>query len=181
MDPEVAARARLRALRPEDAETIARWGLDEKFCRAADWTVNLALETHLAFQQRLIEQPPSDLTRLGVQVEEDLVGYVVLQGEGRMRRELGFVIGERRLWRQGLGYAAARAGLVHGFTVMQLSEIWAEAVEANPASIAILRRLGMLETGIGDIGKYAGTQSRYRRFALSLNAFSEREARTAPI
>ena len=175
MHPDAAPDVRLRPLRPDDAATIARWGLDDEFCRAAGWTVGLDQQEHLAFQQRLIEDPPADLTRLGVQSGADLAGYVVLQGGEPGRRELGFVIGERRRWRQGLGHAAARAGLVHGFTAMHLSEIWAEALDANHASVAILRRLGMREKGIGASGSYAGTASRYRRFSLSATDFRSLE------
>ena len=56
-------------------------------------------------------------------------------------------------------------------TKMHLTEIWAEALEANVASIAILRRLGMRETGLGAQGEYSGTVSRYRQFSLAADDF----------
>ena len=58
-------------------------------------------------------------------------------GSQPRRRELGFVIGERRHWRQGLGRAAAEAGLRFGFASLGLSQIWAEALDANRASVRI--------------------------------------------
>lgn len=147
----------LRTLAPEEAEGLADWGGDQEFCRAAGWTVGLSRQEHVTFQRRLIAEPPADLTRLGVYTHGRLIGYVALQGGEPTRRELGFLIGERRLWRRAFGAAAACAGLLHGFTKMHLTEIWAEAPEANVASIAILRRLGMRETGLGAQGEYAGT------------------------
>ena len=164
----------LRPLAPEEAEGLADWGGDEEFCRAAGWTVGLSRQEHVRFQQRLITEPPADLTRPGVYKDGRLVGYVALQGGESRRRELGFLIGERRLWGRGFGAAAARAGLLHGFTKMHLTEIWAEALEANVASIAILRRLGMRETGLGAQGEYSGIVSRYRQYSLAADDFHRR-------
>ena len=157
----------LRPLTRDDAVTIASWGADDAFCRAAGWTVGLTREELESFQRRLISQPPHDLLRFGVRHLDDLVGYVDLHGDEPDRRELGFVIGPRSAWGQGLGTHAARAGLVHGFTVMGLREIWAEALEANVASMAILRRVGMRETGPGGGALYQGIPSTYRQFSIT--------------
>lgn len=164
--------ARLRPLTPDDAATIASWGADDKFCRAAGWTVRLAREERVRFHQRLISDPPRDLVRLGVQHHEDLVGYVDLHGDEATRRELGFVIGPRSAWGQGIGTEAARAGLAYGFTVIRLEEVWAEALEANIASVAILRKIGMTETGPGGHADHAGLPSRYRRFSIRFDQFA---------
>lgn len=157
----------LRPLTLEDAGTIAGWAADPIFCRAAGWTVGLPPGEHLAFQTRLIAQPPTDLVRLGVSLDGRLVGYVVFQGTEAGRRELGFVIGERGLWGQGLGLAAAWAGLRCGFATMGLSHLWAEALDADAASVRILKRLGMQETGPGSQGTYLGRPSHYRQFAIT--------------
>jgi RimJ/RimL family protein N-acetyltransferase len=46
-----------------------------------------------------------------------------------------------------------------GFSQLALTEIWAEALETNVASLHILRRLGMTEAGPGDAG--------FRRFVIT--------------
>lgn len=66
-----------------------------------------------------------------------------------------------------MGMAVATAGLTYGFQVLGLKEIWAEALEANRASIRILQRLGMTETGWGDMDTHLGRASRYRQFAIA--------------
>lgn len=164
-------RVALRALTLEDAGTIAGWAADPVFCRAADWTVGLHPSEYLAFQAGLITDSPTDLVRLGSALDERLVGYIALQGHEVGRRELGFVIGERALWGRGLGTAVASAGVHHGFDVMGLTQIWAEALDANTASVRILERLGLQETGVGEQGTYLGQLSRYRRFAISRDEF----------
>lgn len=61
----------------------------------------------------------------------------------------------------------ARAGLAYGFDVLKLRTIWAEAIDANTASVAILRRIGMREIGFGGEAEFLGVCSRYRQFELS--------------
>lgn len=60
---------------------------------------------------------------------------------------------------------------------MHLEQVWAEALEANVASMAILRKVGMTETGPGEEGDYAGTPSRYAQFAITTDEFSRRDMR----
>lgn len=161
----------LRALTLEDAGTIAGWAADPSFGRAAGWTVGLPPSEYVAFQAGLITEPPTDLVRLGAALYGRLVGYVALQGVEVRRRELGFVIGERVLWGQGLGTAVASAGLHHGFLALGLTQIWAEALHANTASVRILENLGMRETGVGEQGTYLDQRSHYRQFTLSSDEF----------
>lgn len=156
----------MRPLTLEDAGTIAGWAADPLFCRAADWSGGLPPSEYLTFQTALIAEPPTGLVRLGAVLDGRLVGYVALQGSEVGRRELGFVIGKRALWGRGLGMVAASAGLSHGFGTMGLTQIWTEALDANAASVRILERLGMRETGFGDQGIYLGQPSHYRQFTL---------------
>lgn len=163
---EPAPEVTLRALTRADADEIAGWGLDDQFCAAAGWTAGLPYEHHQARHRLQVTDPPPDLLRFAAAQGDRLVGYVDLAGTEPDRRELGYVIGPRALWGQGLGLAAARAGLDHGFRVLGLREIWAEAADANVASVKILQRLGMVETGPGAETTYVGQPARHRRFTL---------------
>lgn len=156
----------LRELVPGDADLIAAWSCDDSFCRAAGWTVR-PVEEHRTFQRRMIVAPPADLLRLAATEDGRLVGYVDLHGSDPDRRELGFLVGPREAWGRGLGMAAASAGLRYGFQELGLKEIWAEALQANRASIHILQKLGMIETGWGDAETYLGQPSRYRQFVIA--------------
>ena len=162
----------LRPLVTEDAAVIAGWALDEAFCRAAEWSSGLPLDEYVRFQRRLVEQPPEDLVRFGAEVAGELVGYVDLQGVEPLCRELGFVVGPSSNWNRGLGAAIGSAGLVHGFRRMGLDEIWAEAWDANHASVRVLQKLGMRETGRGDDGVYQGEPTQYRQFAMTALEFA---------
>ncbi|MFF5084519.1 GNAT family N-acetyltransferase [Actinoplanes sp. NPDC000266] len=150
----------MRPLTPADAATIASWSRDPRFVAAAEWTPGLTLDTHLAFQLHIVTGPPAGLIRLAAVHAGELVGYVDLQGEEPHRRELGYVIGDSSRWGKGYGGQAARAGLAYGFGELGLTEIWAEALTGNIASIRILQRLGMTEID-------HGTPGPYRRFSVT--------------
>ncbi len=167
---QVDSRGRTVTLRPlllQDAEVMAAWGDDPQFCLEADWTVDLSFHERHRFQRGLIEAPPPGLIRFGATLGDHLVGYVDLHGREPDRRELGVVIGERARWGSGLGGMAAAAGLDHGFGPLGLQSVWAEALDANQRSVHILRRLGMVETGLGEQGTFRGQPSQYRRFSIS--------------
>lgn len=157
----------LRPLDLPDAEVMARWAADPEFCHAAGWTMGLPSAHYRRFHEELIRSPPAELTRLGAVRVGDLAGYVDLHGDAPDRRELGFVIGVRSRWGRGLGRSAAAAGLDYGFGRLGLSEIWAEAFDANLRSIRILQRLGLRETGRGDDGVFLDQPTYYRRFAIT--------------
>jgi len=161
--PEVA----LRPLTRGDADVLATWASDPMFCREADWTGDLSFEEAEAFFGRIIAAPPRQLFRLGVIHEDQLVGYVDLHGDEPRRRELGFVIGGRSRWGQGLGHRAGAAALSFGFRELGLEEIWSEAYDANARSVRILQRLGMRETGRGEDAYFMGRPTFYRQFAVS--------------
>ena len=154
----------LRPLSRSDAPTLAAWADDRQFRREAEWSLESDQDEYLDFWRRNLDRPPADLVRLGVLSGLDLVGYVDLHGAEPDRRELGFVIGARDRWGQGLGLAAARAGLDHAFRVLHVDEVWAEALDANTRSVRILQRLAMQETGRGEAGHFLSQPTFYRRF-----------------
>src|SRR5690625_7638379 len=63
--------------------------------------------------------------------------------------------------------AAAAAGLAYGFDELGLSSIWAEALEANVASVRILQRLGMVDIGRGAEEPFAGVPSVYHQYRVT--------------
>jgi len=160
----------------EDAVTFAEWGTDRVFCEHAGWSPDTGIADRRAWWAALIAGPPPDLIRLAICVAGEVVGYVDLQGTEPDRRELGYLIGGRNRWNRGLGTLAAKAGLAYGFEVLGLGRIWAEAVDANPASVAILRRIGMRETGRGAVSEFLGTPSFYRQFEINDAEFTAQPA-----
>jgi len=166
--PEV----QLRSLVAADAVVFAAWGKDRVFCEHADWSLGTSAAGRRNWWRAMIAEPPPDLIRRAACVSGEVVGYLDLHGSESDRRELGYLIGGRDRWGRGLGTLVARAGLAYGFEVLGLQTIWAEAVDANAASVAILRRLGMRETGLSAEAEFLGIRSCYRQFELSEAEFA---------
>lgn len=157
----------LRPLEHADADVLAAWAEDDRFCQHAGWTLGSTAAVY-DFWVRQVDIPPADLIRLAVTtVENDLLGYVDLAGGGQGERELGFLVGPSHRWGQGLGARAAEAGLAYGFDELLLESIWAEALVANAASVRILRSLGMRETGQGSAATFLQAKSYYQQFHLN--------------
>lgn len=156
----------LRPLVDSDAQTLGSWAADPVFCAHAGWRERSSPDEAVPWWRDAIARPDPALIRLMAVSNREPVGYVDLHGGDADDRELGFLIGPSTRWRQGLGTQAARAGLTYGFTVLGLSRIWAEAVDANVGSVRILRRVGMREIGSGAAHTFLGTPSRYLRFDL---------------
>lgn len=167
----------LRALRIEDAATLAGWQQDLTFCTHADWRPNTTDHPDIDGWERHIASAPADLLRLIGWSEAESVGYADLHGHGRESRELGYVVAPSSRWGRGLGTAIAAAALDHGFAVLDLGRIWAEALQANVASVRVLQRLGFRETGWGGAAQFCGEPSRYRQFEITRAEWSPRSTR----
>lgn len=164
----------LRALVAADAATLAAWALDGTFVAHADWTPGLPLDEHERFWRTIIADPPEpELLRFGAVHDGELVGYVDLYGLALAERELGYVIGPSNRWGQGLGEAAARAGLEHAFGHLGLRAVWAEAVPLNAPSVRILERIGMRFTGNGDEAQFLGATARYAQYRITAEDYRD--------
>lgn len=54
----------------------------------------------------------------------------------------------RRSWGKGIGTAAARLAIRYAFTTIGLTEVHAEVLERNPASIRLLEKIGFRRVGV---------------------------------
>lgn len=146
------------------------------FTAHAGWTRSVSIAEATAWWIAQITRPDPKLLRLAAVLNDDIVGYVDFYDDETMGRELGFLIGPSRRWGHGLGQAAAEAGLAYGFGPLSLPRIWAEAVDANQPSVRILQRLGMLETGTGQVETFLGKPSHFRRFEISRTEWAQRSS-----
>ena len=156
----------LRELTTADAETLAGWQTDALFCAHAGWKRRESQQQSVEWWRNQISHPDPHLIRLLALDTQHPVGYVDLHGSGQVERELGYLVGPSASWGHGLGTAAARAGVAFGFEGLGLTRIWAEAIEANAASVKVLRRLGMREIGFGHEEDFLGQTSRYVQYEI---------------
>jgi 8-oxo-dGTP diphosphatase len=153
--PLPTERLMLRPLQPGDAESLHRLVNDFEVTRnlsvvpfpyprdlADAWILSTALQLaagtgyHLAITGREGDQ-------------EILVGVVGLRADTATRTgRLGYWVG-RRFWGHGVATEAADRLVRWGLANLDLDRITAEVATDNPASAAVLRRVGFRQTGEG--------------------------------
>lgn len=166
----------LRPLVPDDIEAIVEWNADPVFVAHAGWSDDGDVDAVRTWWRQLIASPPPELIRLAAVQDDEVVGTVDLHGEDEGFRELGYEVGPSSRWGAGVGTALASAGLDYGFEVLGLDRIWAEAVDANAASVRTLQRIRMRETGWGGAEPFLGRPSRYRQFEITRAEWSAARA-----
>jgi 8-oxo-dGTP diphosphatase len=153
--PLATARLTLRPLRPDDAESLHRLVNDWEVVRnlaevpfpyprqlADDWIASTAQELEAGCGYTLAITGHDD-------GQELLLGVVGLRLEPKARLGmLGYWVG-RRFWGHGVAGEAAGKLVRWGFANLSLDRIQAKVATDNPASAAVLRRIGFRQTGEG--------------------------------
>lgn len=156
----------LRPLVADDASFLASLQTDPVFAAHAGWRVTNAISDGEGWWRESIADPDPLLLRLLATTVDGPVGYVDLHGRDAHVRELGYAIGPSPRWGHGLATEAARAGIEWGFERLHLDRIWAEAVEANIASVRVLEKVGMHPIGRGADESFLGVPSHYKRYEI---------------
>lgn len=143
-------KVRLRPMTDADSDAVVRWSQDREFCLANDWTLDLPPEKVRAWLEGILAELPERFLRLGIELDGRLVGYADLADiQDRVgRAEFGIALGERGVWGQGVGTAAGRAMLRHGFHTLGLTRVTAQVHAPNARSLSLMRRLGFRQEGV---------------------------------
>ena len=145
-------RLRLREFVLDDCEAVHRYASDPEVTQYMDWGPNdlKATEVFLTEARRSASRDPRTRYALAIirQDLDELIGSVELQitSQEDGRGVLGYVLG-RGSWRQGYATEVATRMLRHGFVELGLRSITATCDPDNPASAAVLRKIGMHQEG----------------------------------
>lgn len=153
--PLLTERLRLRPLDPTDAETLHRLVNDWEVSRTLSvvpfpYPRDLADEWIESTRRELAEGKAFHLAITGQEgAEEMLVGVVGLRLCAKSRTgSLGYWIG-RRFWGHGVATEAAGRLASWAFANLRLDRLEASVAVDNPASAAVLRRIGFRDQGTG--------------------------------
>lgn len=140
----------LRPLGWPDLPHVRQWSEDEEFCLANGWPLGLPEERLQDWFLRLLNNPPVDLVRQGIVVDERLVGYIDLKEINPLERRarLGIAIGDRAYRSQGIGYRAGIQMLQLGFGELGLERITCEVHSGNARMIKLAEKLGFVREGV---------------------------------
>jgi len=145
------ARLVLGPHREDDLERLNRWENDAEIAAMID--DEIAPTSLDASREELSRwMKPSDAAvRFAIRLADggDFIGYVHLgeieRAQGRCK--LGYLIGEKTLWRRGFATEAVGAAVAHAFGTLGLRRIGAGAYATNPASIRVLEKIGFRREG----------------------------------
>jgi 8-oxo-dGTP diphosphatase len=154
-----AERLTLRALRPDDAESIAILVNDWEVVRYTTsipypYDVDMA-RTFIASQAERwsVWQPGAPLTEeiafaIARKSDGALLGCIGLQPGETHGLEFGYWVG-RTYWNRGYASEAVARLTRFAFEVLRVEEIWAAAVPVNDASHRVLEKNGFVIAGAG--------------------------------
>ncbi|MCL2429106.1 MAG: 8-oxo-dGTP diphosphatase MutT [Alphaproteobacteria bacterium] len=152
--PLETERLRLRPLRPGDADELHRlvndWAVTRMLAVVPfPYPRSLADEWITSTEAALADGTGYHLAITGREAEETLVGVVSLKIEAKTRTAtLGYWVGQH-FWGRGVATEAARRLARWGFANLHLDRLVADVATDNPASAAVLRRIGFRQTGDG--------------------------------
>jgi RimJ/RimL family protein N-acetyltransferase len=141
----------LRAFQIEDAKTVQQLAGDYEVAKT---TLSLpypypdgAAETWINFRKDAAKNGHGYTFAVVRKLDDALLGCISLNLTSQHSRgELGYWLG-RRYWGQGYMTEAAREVLKFGFSSLGLNRIWAAAMTSNPASSAVMAKIGMKREG----------------------------------
>ncbi len=153
-DTLTTARLLLRLPQPRDAEAIHRlvndWGVVRMLARlpfpyprqlADDWIASTAMQAEAGQAHHFVILSGRD--------GETVLGCVGVQVDAAARRgDLGYWIA-RHAWNDGVASEAAGRLARWALARLELDRLTAQVATDNPASAAVLRRIGFRETGTG--------------------------------
>lgn len=143
----------LRALRPDDAPTVARLAGRREI---ADTTISIPHPYSVEQAQEWIashggHQDPNQGIAVGITIKADnrLIGVVGLREIDRehSQAEMGFWIGVE-WWGRGYAAEAARAVVAYAFEELKLNRVYAHHMVRNPASGRVLEKIRMKQEGL---------------------------------
>ncbi|KAA0955911.1 GNAT family N-acetyltransferase [Sporosarcina sp. ANT_H38] len=168
MNNNTVSTIKIRSLSIDDYKIVLNWSKDDTFCSANGWEKNRSEEELYRWWLHCINNDFEDFIRMGIELEERLVGYVDLACIKDNTAELGIAIGESALWGRGIGPNSILCMMDYAFKKLGITVFDAETHEENIRSRKMLEKIGFIE--ISRIGneEYLGTENQLIQYRLSL-------------
>lgn len=130
------------------------------------WELNRDPLELLDWWKHCVENNSDRFVRMGIEYQQQLIGYVDLADIQRNEAELGIAIGERSVWGKGIGYHASKLMLDYGSEKLGITYFLAETHETNTRSMRMLEKLGFKEVSRVGYEIYSGRECRLIQYRL---------------
>ena len=148
----------LRPIEMKDFQVVLLWSQDGDFCEANDWEINRTPEELSNWWQNCVENRSTDFIRIGITLNNVLIGYGDLACIHGSEAEIGIAIGESSLWGKGIGQAATVKLIDYGKTI-GITTFLAETHETNIRARKMLERIGFTEISRSGSELYKGIET----------------------
>ncbi len=140
----------IRPFEIDDIDTLYKWDMDNDLEILAGWGGKRSRAAYRNKYEQQITEPRDDFYMFGIEVGNQLVGYLQLAHIDNTNRHaaIGILIGEKEVWGQGVGANALRLLIDYTFTVKGLERVYAEIYGFNARSLHLFEKIGFQQEGI---------------------------------
>lgn len=160
---------KLRPLIMNDFEQVVKWSKDDTFCSANDWDKNRIEQELYKWWNHCVHSDFKDFIRLGIELDEMLIGYADLAHIKEHSAELGIAIGDSTLWGQGIGFVSSICMMNYAFQHLDITIFHAETHETNHRARKMLDRIGFKEVSKIGHEEYLGIETKLVQYSISFN------------
>jgi [ribosomal protein S5]-alanine N-acetyltransferase len=158
----------IRPISKDDFNEVLYWSKDDAFCLANDWELNRNPDELGNWWARCVDNKATDFIRMGIEWDNQLIGYADLAHISGNTAELGIAIGNSALWGKGIGTVAADQWITYASKAYNLSIFHAETHETNFGSRKMLEKLGFQEISRNGSEVYKGLETKLIQYQLIL-------------
>jgi [ribosomal protein S5]-alanine N-acetyltransferase len=159
---------KIRSLKIEDYKMVLNWSKDADFCFANGWELYRSEEELYQWWLHCVNSASEDFIRMGIELNDKLIGYSDLANMKDNTAELGIAIGESKLWGQGIGYNSILCMLDYASRNLGIVVFNAETHETNFRSRKVLKKVGFKEISRIGCEEYLGEDTQLIQYRLSL-------------
>jgi [ribosomal protein S5]-alanine N-acetyltransferase len=157
----------LRPIHIDDFQAVLNWSQDEVFCEANGWDLNRTTDELFNWWKKCVENKNAAFIRIGIELNDTLIGYGDLAYMNGSEAEVGIAIGESSLWGQGLGQVATVKLIDYGKSI-GITTFLAETHETNSRARKMLERIGFEEISRHGTELYKEVETALIQFKLNI-------------
>lgn len=159
---------KIRPIIIDDYKFILNWNNDDDFCFANGWVQNRSEEELYQWWHHCVNSLSEDYIRMGIEINEKLIGYADLAFIKDNSAEIGIAIGDSTLWGKGIGYNSALFMMDYASKKLGITVFTAETHESNFRSRKMIEKIGFKEISRCGCEEYLGTENQLIQYRLFL-------------
>lgn len=157
---------KIRPITEEDYVYVLKWSKNDKFCLANDWETNRNELELFKWWLHCVNDLPEDFIRMGIEMENKLIGYADLACIVGNTAELGIAIGESTLWGKGIGFKSSMRVMDYASSDFGITTFNAETHDSNIRAKKMLDRMGFKEVSRIGAKEYLGAETKLIQYIL---------------